>query len=296
MQAVIDDFCQYLQVRHSGNTVSAYRSDLTKFAAYLETTFSIRAWTSVKPRHIDLFITSLAGMKKSSLSRKLACISSFYRYLIRQGTVLENPARDIEPIKVPKRAPDFMNREEIKVARTVSEHESLLVAVIIEVLLSTGVRVSELCNANRSDVNLKKLSMIVVGKGDKQRVVFMSAQAGARIDGYLKSRADTDTALLFFNGRRMTRFQVYTTVRKIGQRYLGRPLHPHLFRHTMATHSSLSGMPLQELQELLGHINVNTTLRYVHPSKSAREHFDYAIKAMEPETEPATDVIERNDR
>jgi site-specific recombinase XerD len=289
MQAVIDDFCQYLQVRHSGNTVSAYRSDLTKFAAYLETTFGIRAWTDVKPRHIDLFITSLAGMKKSSLSRKLACISSFYRYLVRQGAVLENPARDIDPIKVPKRAPDFMEREQIKVARTVSEHETLLVAVIVEVLLSTGVRVSELCNANRSSVNSKDKTMTVIGKGDKQRIVYLSDRAAVFVDNYLKSRKDVDASLLFFNGRRMTRFQVYRVVRKIGERYLGRKLSPHLFRHTLATHSALSGMPLQELQGVLGHANVNTTMIYVHPSKAIREHFDHAIESMEPETEPVVD-------
>ena len=277
----LKEFCDYLLVRHSENTVYAYESDLTKFASFLSGRFSVDSWQDVKPRHIDLYITSLSGMQHSTLSRKVASISSLYRYLIRQGEVLENPSRDVEPIKISRRAPDFLEKEEIKVVRAVSEKKSLLMLVIVELLISTGMRVSELCNANKGDFDTKKLSMVVIGKGDKQRIVYMSKRAAVAIKKYLKTREDNSPALLFLNGKRMTRFQVYRFVRMIGKRYLGRNLHPHLFRHTLATHASLGGMPLQELQSLLGHATINTTMIYTHPSKEIQAHHAKVIESME---------------
>lgn len=294
MEYLINNFCSYLGVRRSVNTVSAYRTDLKQFASYLSREQGIQDWSIVLGRHIDSYIMllSTSGAKRSTMSRKLASISSFYKFLIRQGVTTTNPATDVESIRIPRRAPDFMSKEEIKVARSTSQHDNLLEGVVVELLLSTGMRVSEMCSLDRDSVDLENLSATVVGKGDKQRTVFLSERARDLITHYLSQRVDSYPPLLILKDKRINRFQVYTMVKRIGRRYLGRKLNPHLFRHTIATHSALNGMPLQELQEVLGHSNINTTMRYVHPSKQIRQHHAHVIESFGIEDpEPDTPLL-----
>ncbi len=223
----------------------------------------------------------MSGAKRSTISRKLAATSSFYKYLIRQEYISYNPTDDVEPVHVSRRAPEYMSKEEVKVVRTTSTYNGLLVSVVIELLISTGMRVSELCSLNRDDIDLEGLTATVIGKGDKQRTVFISERASSFVREYLISRDDGDPAVVYHNGQRLNRFQVYHICTSVGKKYIGRSTNPHLFRHTIATHSALSGMPIQEVQQILGHSNVNTTMRYVHPSKQIREHHANAMKSLE---------------
>jgi len=277
----MESFIGHISVRRPSNTVKAYKTDLEKFGEYCESNgINIIDATSLT---IDSYLARLkdAGFKPRTLARKLSSLSMFYRYLIRQGTINASPVENVEGFKVSKRKPDFLNFDEIKALRLASGGDQMLTA-LVEFLLATGVRRSELCSLDRRMVDFEVKTVRVIGKGDIERAVMFSSLCSNALQEYINNRKD-DNEALFVNlkGQRLNQNMVYYRIRKLGYMAIGRGISPHLFRHTCATYLMDGGMTLAEVQELLGHADISSTAIYTHPTPSLRQHYDDAIGRIE---------------
>lgn len=253
----------------SPHTLRAYAKDLSELSDFLKK----------KPKEIDnLDIRSLLAslhhkkLKKSSISRKLATIRSFFKYLHREGYVKKNPAKLVSSPKVPKTLPKFLSIDEIFLLMETPRGETFKPArdkAIMELLYSSGLRVSELTSLDISDLDIKESLIRVKGKGRKERIVPIGSKAMEAIQNYLPERISLrkKSPALFLNNRggRLTQ----RSVRRILVQYsrmisLKGNLSPHTLRHTFATHLLHEGADLRSIQELLGHSSLSTTQKYTH--------------------------------
>lgn len=190
-------------------------------------------------------------------------ISTFFSWLESENYIMKSPTRRIHKIKVGKVVKETYSDEMIELIRqNVFSHRDL---TIIDFLISTGVRVGELVKLNITDLNLEAKECVVVGKGNKQRKVYFDARTKIEIQQYLSSRNDDSKALFVSLSKPFNRLQisgVETVLKKIGKKVgLGR-VHPHKFRRTLATKAIDKGMPIEQVQKMLGHAKIDTTLEY----------------------------------
>ncbi len=275
MQREIDRFCQYLTVERnaSPHTVEAYRRDLEQFAAFVHndpgSTASVDAVGHLLIRRYLALLHK--EQKKSSIGRKLAAIRSFFRYLLRQGVVATNPAELVSSPKREKRLPYHLNIDEVTTLVEAPAGSNLLPArdrAILETLYSCGIRVSELTGLNVGGADLEGMTVRVLGKGGKERIVPLGSKAASALDEYLTARNNPSPEMpLFLNARggRLTR----RSVARIIDRYIlhlatMKKVSPHTLRHTFATHLLEGGADLRSIQELLGHASLSTTQKYTH--------------------------------
>ena len=271
MKKQIDNFLDYLRAERavSPYTLKAYTQDLKEFSAFIDK----------KPKNIDnldirTFLASLyhRNLKKSSISRKLASIRSFFKYLHREGHVKSNPAKLVSSPKVPKNLPKFLTIDEVFSLVETPKGETFKPTrdrAIIELLYSCGLRVSELTSLDISDLDIKETIIRVKGKGRKERIMPIGTKAMEAIKNYLPERISLKKKSpgLFLNNRggRLTQ----RSVRRILVHYsrminLTGDLSPHTLRHTFATHLLHEGADLRSIQELLGHSSLSTTQKYTH--------------------------------
>ena len=190
-------------------------------------------------------------------------ISSFFSWLEEEDYILKSPMRRIHKIKTKKVVKEVISDETIELMR---DHCTQIRDVaMIDLLYSTGIRVGELVNLNISDVNFEQRECIVYGKGDKERRVYFDAKAKIHLQKYLESRNDSDPALFVTLDSPHTRLKISGV--EIRLRELGRSLglhriHPHKFRRTMATRAIDKGMPIEQVQKILGHSQIDTTMQY----------------------------------
>ena len=269
----LDNFLLYLKNRKSEQTVLAYQTDLLQFLRYI----GGAELETVESKHIDSFLSSLQ-LSRKSLARKLSALSSFFRFLKKQGVRKDIPTEEVERFTIPKRMPDFLSEQEIKRLHQVEPIRDL---TMIELLLSTGIRVSELCSINKWSLDFETRQIKVIGKGDKERLVMFSGYCSQVLKAYLTTRED-DNEALFVNrkSQRMSRNSVEYRISKIGKQYLGRHLYPHLLRHTFATYLLDKGATLPDVQRLLGHESLAVTSIYVHPTGDMRARYDRAIEQI----------------
>ena len=266
MQDLVEKFLDYSAIRKSRNTVIAYKQDLSQFLRYLDCDI-----LETIPNQVDSFLIGL-HLSRTSLSRKLATITTFFDYLIKQEILQNNPARKVERFRLPKRKPDFLSISELSIMR----NSSINTSVLVEFLLSTGVRVSEASSLNIRNVDFTKREARVIGKGNKERIVKFSKACLNILQAYLSMRSDSNEALFISNkGKRLTRSGIYYRIRKVGKGV--RRTYPHLLRHTFATYLLDGGATLSEVQQLLGHEDMKTTSVYIHPTAALGERYDEAI-------------------
>ena len=216
------------------------------------------------------------GVSKSSIARKLSAIRSFYRYLARENLLDKNPLEHSVSPKLDKKLPEFLTIEEVvKLLQSpdLSTPQGLRDRALIELIYASGLRVSELVNLNIDNMNMESREIRVWGKGSKERVVLMGEHASNAINNYLAHgrpkllvKKDGGGAL-FINrdGNRLTERMVQILVRKYARAAgIDKDVHPHLLRHTFATHMLDGGADLRVVQELLGHSNLSTTQIYTH--------------------------------
>lgn len=216
------------------------------------------------------------GVAKSSIARKLSAIRSFYRYLARENLLDKNPLEHSVSPKLDKKLPEFLTIEEVvKLLQSpdLSTPQGLRDRALIELIYASGLRVSELVNLNIDNMNMESREIRVWGKGSKERVVLMGEHASNAINNYLAHgrpkllvKKDGGGAL-FINrdGNRLTERMVQILVRKYARAAgIDKDVHPHLLRHTFATHMLDGGADLRVVQELLGHSNLSTTQIYTH--------------------------------
>ncbi|MBI4686438.1 MAG: tyrosine recombinase XerC [Nitrospirae bacterium] len=253
----------------SGHTLRAYTKDLTEFFSFVDK----------EPKDIDnldirSFIASLHNRKlnKTSVSRKLAALRSFFKYLHREGYVKTNPAKLVASPKLPKHLPKFLTIDEAFSLMESPKGETFLVLrdkAVLELFYSSGIRVSELSGLDAADLNIREALIRVKGKGKKERIVPVGTKAMEALKDYLTERALTrkKSQALFLNrlGDRLTQRSVSRIVVKYGrQAALKSRLGPHVLRHTFATHLLHGGADLRSIQELLGHSSLSTTQKYTH--------------------------------
>ena len=300
MKSAVSQFLQYLRaVRNaSPHTLRSYETDLSQFVAFLTPPGTeTPALADVTHLMIREFVAHLhdLGMEKSSIARKLAAIRSFFKFAVREGMVLRNPARMVATPKLPKRIPAVLSAEDLnafldgitaapasggrKRSGATDEHRLLVRRdrAILEMLYASGLRVSELTGLNLADMDRKEQMLRVRGKGNKERIVPYGGKAEQALEAYgpvrqdllrkAGSRGDPQAVFLNHFGTRLTPRSVARVVKKYVRLInINWDLHPHSLRHAFATHLLADGADLRAIQELLGHSSLSTTQRYTHAS------------------------------
>jgi len=283
LQELIEQFIGYIKFEknYSIHTVKNYTRDLNEFLTFLLNPNSTEP--SLKQiDHITIrdFMASLQkrGNSKNSIARKLATLRSFYRFLHLRGIIESNPARLVKTPKTPKRNPRFLKIGEIEKILDLpnsSKPKGCRDKAILELLYATGIRVSELTGLDVGNCSLSERLIRVKGKGKKERLVPFGKRAKEAISNYLevrqsilvKSKKSQEPEALFLNlrGSRISSRSIQRLLSEyIREGALLMDVHPHLFRHSFATHLLNRGADIRSIQELLGHENLSTTQKYTH--------------------------------
>ncbi len=288
MRAVTKRFNDYLvgERNASQHTITAYLSDLAQFEDFLrrEAPAAAEQLGTVDRHLVRHFLADVGarGCSRNTLSRKLATLRTFFRFLCREGIVSTNPARYVSSTRRRRKLPDFVGVEEAESLMALPSRDSdpgKRDLAILEVLYGSGLRLRELTGLNLMDVDFYAAALTVRGKGKKERIVPLGRMAARALDAYLPGREaliarkpgrkGRGGGPLFINrsgGRLGPR-----TVQKIVKKYLSRiaearGTHPHVLRHTFATHLLDRGADLRAVQELLGHSSLSSTQVYTHVS------------------------------
>ena len=190
-------------------------------------------------------------------------LSSFFNWLEDEGHILKSPVRRIHKMKLGRTVKDVFSDEDLEKLR--DSCDKIRDLAIVEMLYSTGMRVGELVRLNISDVNLNERECIVLGKGNCERQVYFDARTKLHLQSYLNSRTDDNEALFISHKRpyrRITISSVESMLSNLGTKAMIKKVHPHKFRRSMATHAIDRGMPIEQVQKLLGHVRIDTTLHY----------------------------------
>ena len=282
MRALLDMFLDYLVVECglSENTITAYRSDIERFIAYL------RKYRVRHPREVDVeraadYLIDLKdeGLAASSISRALVAIRMFFRFLWSEGKIKTDCTSLIEAPRLFHALPDFLSIEQVERLLTTPEAETALGLrdhAMLELLYATGARISEVCNLKVDDIDLEFGYARCFGKGRKERVAPVGRKAVAAVGRYLKAgrprllkNRTSEFLLLSRTGRRLDRHSAWRRVERAARR-AGLPgrCYPHVLRHSFATHLLERGADLRVVQELLGHASITTTQIYTHTNQA----------------------------
>ena len=276
---VIANYQIYLSLERSfsSNTISSYMEDLAKLLSYLS-----EAHISYKEVDYDVlfdFLVELSelGISSRSQARIISGLKSFYHYLLLEKLVADDPTELLELPKLSQHLPEVLNLDEINLILAqadISDPLGVRNKAIIETLYSCGLRVSELTELLLSNIYFEEKYLVVIGKGNKQRLVPLSPQAISNILSWLPHRSELPIQrghedYLFLNrrGKKLTRVMVFTIVKNlVEQAGVKKSVSPHTFRHSFATHLLEGGANLRAIQEMLGHKSVLTTEIYTHLS------------------------------
>jgi len=275
MNKPVEDFLNFLATEKgaSEHTTKNYGIDLREFTKFLESK-ELKTLTYLDIRSFLAFLKT-REYSKSSISRKLACLRSFFKYLARENILTQNPAAGIATPKKEKKLPSFLNPEEItKLLEAPAKNcwEEKRDKAILEMLYSSGLRVSELVGLNHDDLDFFGGLVRVRGKGKKERIVPVGQVALNGLRTYLDAKPPKEVANaikkpLFISriGTRLTDRSIRRMILKYVKRTgMGKEISPHTFRHSFATHMLDRGADLRSVQELLGHANLSTTQIYTH--------------------------------
>jgi integrase/recombinase XerC len=302
MKSAVGQFLHYLRsVRNSSpHTLRSYGNDLEQFVVFLTPpgtkTPALGDITHLMIREFVAHLHDL-DLEKSSIARKLAAIRSFFKFSVREGMVLRNPARLVATPKLPKRIPSVLSAEDLNAfldgivagppaasnrrkragARDANRMLVKRDRAILELLYASGLRVSELTGLNLADMDRKELMLRVRGKGNKERIIPYGGKAEQAIEAYgptrqeilrkAGSKGNIEAVFLNHSGTRLTPRSVARIVKKYVRLInVNWDLHPHSLRHAFATHLLADGADLRAIQELLGHSSLSTTQRYTHAS------------------------------
>lgn len=275
MDASRDSFLQYLQFekRLSKHTIVAYSGDLDQFFDFLQTTYEIKKLSDINHTLVRSWIVEMMDKKISprSVNRKITTLKTFYKYLLRQKIVTENPMLKIMSPKTSKKLPVFVEKDNMNVLIDTIEFGDDLDGtrnkLIIELFYATGIRLSELINLKQYNVDLHACQIKVLGKRNKERIIPFNDQIKVSIQNYISKKPSIISEFLFEmkSGKKVNEKFAYRLVNK----YLSiittiDKKSPHVLRHTFATHMLNNGADLNAIKELLGHANLAATQVYTH--------------------------------
>ncbi len=293
LDVLVDQYLNYLLIEKglSKKTIESYSSDLTRYLKFLKTR-KIRTISKADTPAILKHLISLrnAGLGARSRARHLVTIRGFYKFLIEEKVIDNDPTRVIDLPKSGLRLPDVLSIEEVKrLLNTpdINKPKGARDAAMIELLYAAGLRVSELINLKLQDVNLEACFVRVFGKGSKERVVPIGLYAKEKIDYYIKTfrpklLKNVASPYLFAAraGKPMTRQGFWKLIKKYGQKAgIARKIKPHSLRHSFASHLLEGGADLRSVQIMLGHVDISTTQIYTHV---AREHLKKIHEKFHP--------------
>ncbi len=284
------DFLSYIASEKglAKNSIEAYGRDIAAFCAYLEKE-GIDSFSGVTEDHIVQFLYQLKiwDYAPSSRARLLIAIKVLFRFLKREGTIPFNIAHYLASPKLWQKIPDALSYEEMELLLAqpkVAEEKGARDVAILELLYASGMRVSELCQLKINDID--ETFIRVMGKGNKERLVPLGQKALAAIDHYLLHFRDRgkmfhlETLFLSKRGRPLSRMDIWNLIKYYAKSAgIQKNVSPHTMRHSFATHLLDNGADLRVIQELLGHVNIGSTDRYTHISKS---HLQQSFDAYHP--------------
>jgi integrase/recombinase XerD len=284
VEEVTQKFLDYLVLENgvSENTRQAYQNDLTQFHRFLGDggPADTRDWDRVKAADVRAFEADLQARKyaPSSVARKIAAIRSFYKFLAGEGIVRQDPTENLASPKIGKNLPKALTKQEVddllEQPLRRSSHEAVRDKAMLDLLYTTGMRVSELTALNLDSVQIDADGCRVrcVGKGSKERVVPFDSSAGESVSRYLETSRpalvrNRNEPALFVNrrGQRLTRQGFWLILKNhAAGADIKTAVTPHTLRHSFATHMLSGGASIRNVQELLGHANISTTQVYTH--------------------------------
>lgn len=279
----IQEFLAFLknQKNASFHTHRSYESDLQEFYEYMIKhqkdccAKNKLVLERISPLILRCYLNVLFQKNgASSIARKLSCLRSFFQYFVKRERLSQNSAKAIRSPKIPKKLPKYLNVDEVQALLTTRSTKKPLDKrnrAMLELLYSSGLRVSELVSLNLSHLDLGERVVQVLGKGNKERLVPVGKYAVQALADYLDERSvqmkarDSQALFLNKNGTRITTRSVQRLLTGIiGKMGLNKNVTPHTLRHSFATHMLGSGADLRSIQELLGHESLSTTQRYTH--------------------------------
>lgn len=284
IEHIVEQYFDYLSVQKnlSESSISTYSDDMNSLINFLNENriYDVR---HVDRKKIRSYLVWLSEQKfdRSSISRKLSVLRTFFRWLLNENLINENPVPSRISIKKDRKLPRFLSIDEVNrlceipsVSHGISEHIVFRDRAIIELFYSTGIRVSEMSRLNLTDVDFSSKSLKVIGKGDKERVVYFADSSSRSLKEYLNkgrstlSRKNDSDKIAFFLSDRGNRISVRSIQARI-KKYtkmsgLDSKVHVHTLRHTFATHLLNGGADLRVVQDLMGHSSPYTTQIYTH--------------------------------
>jgi integrase/recombinase XerD len=292
VEAQLSSFVNYLRVEKglSNNTLQAYRRDMEKFVAFAEKR-GLKV-IDVRREHLVDFLASLyrAKLDSRSVARHLVTIRHFFRFSLAEGIISEDPAATIESPKFRQSLPEFLSLDEVdRLLRQPDTNDAIGLRdkAMIELMYSTGLRVSELCGLQVSDLSMDPGCLRCIGKGNKERLVPVGRQALEAVQEYMRESRpkllnDKTSPHLFLNqrGRKLNRIAFWKILGDYGRKaHLRKALTPHMLRHSFATHLLDRGADLRSVQMMLGHSDISTTQIYTHV---VEERLKQVYKAHHP--------------
>ena len=293
METHYQDYLNMLRVERnvSPKTIDAYRRDLRQYLQYIYN-IKIKNLSDVKSTHIREYVRILnkRGMAPTSISRIISSIRGYHKFLSGEKIVEENPALTINNPKIPKKLPHVLSEKEISsIINSIDETSQFYRrdTAMIEMLYSCGIRVSELCSLEISDLFLDDELIRVIGKGSKERLLPIGGKAKTFLNEYLihsrnRLNRKTESSFVFLsrNGKVLTRAMVNKILNKWTKSAgITRSISPHMLRHSFATHLLEGGADLRFVQALLGHSDIATTQIYTHLDK---HHLKEVYKSHHP--------------
>lgn len=277
MKGIILKFIDELKYEknYSDHTTNGYLKDLYEFLEYINDK-GIKKFNNITYQDLRLYINYLfnQGYSNKTISRSISSLRSFFKYLKKEEIIDNNPCTLISNPKLDKKLPKYLNFEETERllnALNTDTKEGIRDSLILEILYSTGIRVSELVNIKFNDVSLSNKTIIVNGKGSKQRIVYFGEKCEKKLELYMKKSYNefnvnnAEYLLLNKTGKKLNDRIVRKIIDKASSiAGIKMKISPHVLRHTFATHMLSDGADLRTVQELLGHENLSTTQIYTH--------------------------------
>lgn len=263
--------------RYSEHTVKSYKTDISQFQNFLSDRYQVDKIENCETNYIKSWIIEISeqGMSSRSLSRKITALNTYFRFLIIEGKVKSNPAKSIKAPKSPVHIVKYLEEEDLAKLLNEFEFEETFEGqrdqLVFELLYGTGIRLSELIGLKLGDIDLNSLSLKVIGKRNKERMIPINISLKNQLIKYLKIRKNefsgsiVDELLLTSKGNKLYPMFVYRLVkRNLDSQQSKVNVSPHVLRHSFATHLMNRGADINAIKELLGHANLAATQIYTH--------------------------------
>jgi tyrosine recombinase XerC len=308
MLELIKKFLIYLETEKnlSNNTIGSYKNDLNQFHNFLVSVFENKNYSikNIDRQIIRDYLGNLLlnNLKKKSISRKIACLRSFFRFLIKKNHIQKNPILNIISPKTEKSLPVVYDQDSMNRLMELPDTGNLIGKrdlAILELFYGTGIRESELIHLNLSDIDISNGHIKVFGKGSKERIVPLGAKAKEALSKYFRNRKDfislnsdeSDKKAVFLTqkGKRFYRSGIYNLVKSyLKNSTESEKYSPHVLRHSFATHLLDKGADINAVKEMLGHSSLSTTQIYTHVSV---EHLKKVYSQAHPKAEINTSKV-----